>query len=460
MALRDDALAPTTTTASTTARTVEMFIRLWAMANLIHLTADGARLDSIWNVTATAAGIALLLRPGRGALFALMAVAQIGDTVNELPLSPDHWMLVALVNLAFLLTMLRRRAWDADTLAAAFPAARLLLLLGYGAAALAKYNSAFLDPVASCARAIADRASFGLSERLDIAPVWAVVALAVETSIPLLLAVPWTRRHWVRVGMVFHFFLSASPTFAMLDFTAALFALFFLFLPERDVEKVADRLTWVAARSAVVRDARRVPALTAVVGFAVFGFVGYVSSAFAVALVFVVSDVYLLVMVLVALTSWPAGGGGTRPFGRLILLQVPAVFLLVLWAAQPYLGGRTTGVFTMFSGIKTEAHMENHLFMPTHRLVDWQNDMVVIESSNSPLFDDVSPGRMAVPLLALRRLAMDEPNLQVVGTLHDRRLAFGPKPGQRALDPLPYWQYKWLLFRPVAVGEPGYCTMG
>jgi hypothetical protein len=77
--------------------------------------------------------------------------------------------------------------------------------VGYSAAALAKFNTAFLDPESSCAGAIA---------------------------------------------MAFHFVLSAGPAFAVVDFTAALYALFILFLSERDIESVLSRINWVASRSA------------------------------------------------------------------------------------------------------------------------------------------------------------------------------------------------------------------
>lgn len=459
MALPDEVSRTDAAVVAPVAPWMPLFVRMWAVATIMHLTGDtSSRLDSVWNILAVTAGIAVILKPRTGWLLAAMAALQIADTIAEMPYSADHWMLVAFVNLALLLTMLRRRSVGPEALVSFVPVARLLVLLGYGAAAISKWNSAFLDPVASCARAIASQASFGATEHLGISPAWGFVALAMETGIPIFLAIPATRRHAVRIAMAFHFVLSASPAFAMVDFTAALFALWILFLPERDVTALLARLDWVASRSAIVRDARRVPWLTGVIAFLVLGLSGYASTRVGTSIVLVASEVYLVAMLVAALTSWRAGGG-IRRIGRPLWVQAPAVALLVLWAAQPYLGGRTTGVFTMFSGIRTE-DSSNHLFMPTYALTDWHGDLVVLQSSNSPILDDPPREGMAVPLIALRRLAMDDRDLVVVGTVDGEPVTFGPGPAQVAFEPLPWWQYKWLLFRPIPVEKPGYCTMG
>ena len=436
-----------------------LFVRMWAVAHIIHLTAaNGSRLDTPWNITVVVAALVLLLRPTATAWFVVMAVAQLVDVLAEMPLSPDHWMLVAFVNLAILVTMAARRSRDVSAIAAAFPAARILVLTCYGAAALAKYNFNFIDPVTSCATAIAGTASYGLASRLDAGPVWIVSVLACETLIPLLLAIPRTRRHGVRLGFAFHFVLSASPAFAVVDFTAVLFALFLLFLSDEDLSHVLDRLRGMAARSAIVRDSRRKPWVTAVLALVAFGFTGWVLPGVGAAFVLVASEVYLLALLVAVLSTWRRSRG-TRALGRLLWVQVPVVVLAVVWAASPYLGSRTTAVFTMFSGIRTEGSDPNHLFLPTVHLANWQDDFVIVESSNDPGLAATENGRAGVPLMALRQRAADNPALVVVGSLHGETVTFGPNDGQRRLVPPEGWQSKFLQFRPVAVSDRPFCSL-
>ena len=449
--------APTATDPRT--RATLLFVRMWALAHIIHLvSATGSALDTPFNVAVVVAAFALLLRPGSGTWLLVLAVAQLVDMVVEMPFSPDHWMLMAFANLAILVTMAVRRSTGLAALETAFPALRVVVLVAYSAAAISKWNGNFVDSVMSCAGAIAGAASFGATNNLGFGMFFVVVVLACETSIPVLLSIPATRRHGVRLGLAFHFTLSMSPAFAVVDFTSTLYALFLLFLPYDDVSGVLDRIQRVAARSAVVRDARRAPLVTAALGFVVVGLLGWVTHRGAAAVVLLLAEIYLLSVLVAVLLGWRASRG-TRPFGRLLWVQVPVVVLTVLWAAQPYLGLRTTGVFTMFSGLRTEGTAPNHLFLPSTHLTGWQDDFVVIESSNADALETAEGGELGVPLLALQRMAMDDPDLVVRGQLHGKDVTFGPGDGQRAFEPLPWWQYKFLHFRPVVVGDTPFCSV-
>jgi hypothetical protein len=458
-----DQQAPLSTTArqDTTprTRTVHVFVRMWAVAHVVHLcAANDGRLDSPWNVTVVAAALALMLRPASGRWLAVLAVAQLADLVAEMPVSPDHWMLLGFVNLVILSTLAARRSWDTAVIAGGFPAMRAVVLVTYGAAALAKYNTGFLDPVTSCATAIAGTASFGLAEGLGVPAFFVVAVLVAETSIPILLAIPRTRRHGVRLALAFHFTLSMSPAFAVVDYSAALFALFVLFLSDEDLAAIPDRINRVARHSAVVRDARRLPWLTAVLAFVAFGLLGYLSLRASAGVLFVASQIYLLGILLAALLTWRTARPARR-FGRVLWLHLPILLLVLAWVMTPYLGLRTTGVFTMFSGIRTEGEAPNHVFLPTARLVDWQDDFVVIESTNDPALETAEGGHLGVPLLELRRMATDNPGLVVEGRLHGRDVTFGPEPDQRALEPLTGWQAVYLHFRPVAVSDRPFCSV-
>jgi hypothetical protein len=432
---------------------------MWAVAHVIHLVAaNSSRLDTPWNIATVGLAVGVLLRPANGRLLVAMLLAQICDYGAEMPGSPDHWALIALVNLAILVTMLARRSCGPHVLAEAFPAARAIVLTVYAFAALSKYNTHFLDPVTSCANAIAGRSTFGLTGPMQDTPAIPILIIALETSVPLLLALPVTRRHWVRVAMLFHFLLSASPSFSVVDFTSALFALFLLFLSEDEVRDLLSVIRTASAPLAVVRDAKRNPPLTGVVGFLAFGFAGYLSAPLANALVYLAAQIYLLAILVAAIRTWR----GTKPratIGGLAWFQVPVLALAIAWALSPYLGLRTTGVFTMFSGIRTEGAAPNHVFMPHLRLAHWQDELVTIDASNDPALASSTRFRLAVPLVALRAMAMDDPDLTVRGVLNGRAVTFGPRAGESRLEPLPYWEKKLLHFRPVPTGEAPFCSI-
>jgi hypothetical protein len=96
--------------------------------------------------------------------------------------------------------------------------------------------------------------------------------------------------------------------------------------------------------------------------------------------------------------------------------------------------------------------------MPVVHLTSWQDDFVVIESSNDPAMAAAQGGRAGVPLLALRREAQAKPDLVVVGTVNGQRQVFGPGPGQQHFTPLGFFEDKFAMLRPVAVSSQRYCN--
>ena len=150
------------------------------------------------------------------------------------------------------------------------------------------------------------------------------------------------------------------------------------------------------------------------------------------AILFVASEVYLVAFLAAALLTWRS----TRParaLGRPLAVQVPVLLLIAAWAALPYLGIRTSGVFTMFSGLRTEGIFPNHLFMPSLHVAGWATDLVIIEPRTT----------RASTLRRVRRLGClswefaasppSFPALVVEGTLNGAHVTFGT--GDRADPP-------------------------
>ncbi len=456
-----DIEAETTTAGTSTGprpRAVHLFVRMWAVAHVLHLSiADRNALDTPWSIAVVATAIALLIKPASGRLLAALAVLQLAEYVAEMPLSPDHWALVSFVNVTLLLTMLVTRSTGWESVAKALPPARAILLVAYGAAALSKWNTSFLDPVTSCANALAGVISYGLVGPVAQSSLLSYGAAATEASVFVLLAVPRTRSWGVLLGMAFHLSLSISPVLVVGDFTSTVFALFLLFLSPELTGRILDRTSSWAARSAVVRDARRRPRVTAAVAFVVLGFGGYVAMPVTMAVMYVLEQFYF-VGLLLATALCVRERRGSSPVGRIRLVHVPVLALAVLWALNPYLGLRTTGSFTMFSNLRTESPAPNHLFLPSFRVTDWQDEMVTLTGSNDAELRAGAENRLAVPVATLRRMATDDPDLEATGVLHGAEVSFGPGPGQVRLEPLPWWQYKLFLLRPVTTDDRPFCS--
>ena len=447
-------------------RATLLFVRMWAIAHLLHLLiADRSALDSPWNIAVAALATAVLLRPTSGRLLVALLVAQVIEHTIEMPFSPDHWALVALVNMSILLTMLVGRSTSLETVGKAFPAIRVLLLIAYAAAALSKWNTTFLDPVTSCASVIARIISFGLADPIADTHLFNYGTLVTESLVFLLLTIPRTRSWGVLLGLAFHFGLSASPIIVVGDYTSTVYALFFLFLRPEVTSRVLDRTSSWAGRSAVIRDARRRPLVTAAVAFVFLGFGGYIVGPVPVATVYVLEQFYFLPFLIataLALRELRAARKPSRTLrlGRVHLVHVPVLLLALAWVLNPYLGLRTTGTNTMFSNLRTESPNPNHLFMPSLRLTDWQDDMVVLVSSTDAELQAGADNDLAVPLVALRRIAMDRPELEVTGVLDGQTVTFGPQEGQTELEPLPAWHYRLFLLRPVPTTDAPFCPQG
>ena len=79
-------------------------------------------------------------------------------------------------------------------------------------------------------------------------------------------------------------------------------------------------------------------------------------------------------------------------------LHLPVLLLAIVWALNPYLGLRTTGANTVFSQPPHRVPDPNHLFMPSWRLTDWQEDMVVLVSSTDAELQAGADNDLALPL--------------------------------------------------------------
>lgn len=473
---------------TTTAEAEELrywaFASMWAIANIVHLVNQSVgRLDEIVPWANLAAAAFLLARPGSPRRLALLAVSQLAYIVWRSPLAADHAVLTMWANIILLLTYVRiRRRGEVDggeLLAGSLAALRVTVLVAYGAAAIAKYNETFFDPLLSCASFLADTASFGLIEPGERSG-WIHIGAAVgpETLIPILLIVPITRRFGVRFGMLFHFLISLSPAVGVWDFTATLFAMFPLFLSRDEI--VAAVSCWRHRRDSRGENRLLDRFLRLPRGLRWFGLVlgagagGFVSEGFTLLFLWSSFTLYGIRLLIVAVLTWSrqagapdrvAGGGAVRSrhddvpsevWSPIRPSQIAVVVLMIGYVCMPYLGLRTTGVFTMFSNLRTEGEGSNHYFMPSVHLADYQNDLVVIGESDVDGFEDLAEDGQQIPRIEVQRELSADPGAHVVEVTGDGSLRWGA--GGQPVDELDPFVEKTLHFRATAAsGEPK-CT--
>ncbi len=345
-----------------------------------------------------------LARPRSVARFLLLVATAVVALALDLPQVGDHLLLVLVTGMAILgwaAARLRRgRPVDGTALWAALaPFLRAEVALLYGAAALAKLNTGFLDPTTSCAASMSRRIAWldpsllHGSER-TLAAIYGTVA--IEASLPVLLLVRRTRPVGLALGAAFHLVLALAGN---VPFSALVLALYVAFLPEttparlRALARRRPRLG--TAAQALRRHARSPLAVPAGVAAWLAGsasslapgaYGGPVASAARLAVVG-----GILVAAGVLLVAF-APGTGAGPHPRLVPPRAhlhPAfaagLLLLVLNAASPYLGLKTEASFTMFSNLQTEPGHWNHAFLPEGlRIFGAQDDLVRLTASPDP----------------------------------------------------------------------------
>jgi hypothetical protein len=360
------------------------FARTFGLAVVGHLAAnapahrgvDGSTALDVTSAVLGVVALALVVRPAR-ALLALCAALVLVSVWFEAPFLSNHWLLMGFVALAVLVSVFRRDPWPAVA-----PTARWVLLGFYFFAAFAKYNTGFLDPVASCGLFYANQSlgSFGLptlSHEDPLAWLTVIGPIATETSVPILLAFTRTRRAGVLLALCFHTVISLDLDQHFYDFTSVLIVLLCLFLPEETTADLEAR----AARMSL--------------SFAGALAICVVVVATAVAPRFDGTDAVLRVLPFVVwfpFAGWliyrvARGGLGGVPLDMRLPSPVAWVLMAVIVfnGLTPYLELKTGYGFNMYANLSTVAGKSNHLVVRrTAHLSDVQDTLLTVVRSSGP----------------------------------------------------------------------------
>jgi hypothetical protein len=393
-----------------------VFCHLWAIAGLT----ESARW--LWDGTAWS----WLLLPAALALFAfprsltcLVTWAIVQSSFHALsPHTPwNHGSFIALMNVAILASVARvyvRGGRGVDQLAREAiveqfaPTLRISLILLYAFAFLHKLNWDYLDPRFSCA----DQVLTWLNTKYRILPtgdelttvgIWS--SLFVESVVPILLCSRYTARFGLIIGFTFH--LALSQFGGLYGFAAAMYAIYYLFLPVGFTEDVGARLDSIRQRLALnpVR-AWIGPVLAAAIltsGLLLHVLRG--TSALGAGLwwwnLWILGVVACFALELVrALRKTEAATLSPR---WLPLVVVP---LLVIYNGFcPYLGLKTESSWGMYSNLRTEIR-SNHIFMPPWlQVAGYQQDLVEVVATSLPELQRYQREGLLLNFLEFRRIS-------------------------------------------------------
>jgi hypothetical protein len=378
------------------------FRSLWGVATLFHLAHSDLFGTRFHYILMTLVAVWIIFKPAMG-VFLLLISLQLVDAFDNMPVTSNHWLFTAFVNLtiiqALLYQVVKNKSFRVDEsrwLETFAPVVRIELLLLYFYAVFHKINAGFFTPATSCATDLLKAqhldAIMPLSPAIFMAN--AYFTLLVEAAIPVLLCFRRTRNWGILIGVVFHFILAYSSYNAFYDFSSMVFALYVLFIsPSFFATLVAAGRKW---KGVLLKEGP--PAFSPVRLLMLLGLwlAGMVAVLIVTRRLYVPASSYWYVfwtvfgLAYIALLAWfmRTRAGSKADETASLSFSVPrASFLLVpilvfLNGLCPYIGLKTENSFAMFSNLRTENNITNHYIIPaSFQVFDFQKDVVEIVSS-------------------------------------------------------------------------------
>lgn len=453
-----------------------VWVIAFALGVLYHEWQAGPGLVSV-HAAAGIAALVLLLRPtSLNRLVAVFALIIVEFAVS-LPEPLNHDVLLAGGALGALVDLAWQRARGAAPVDGATfffervaPMFRVAFILMWFAAALAKINRGFLSADTSCALWIVDSIPL-LDTGVFPQPVRAVIVGATvltELSIPVLLLMRRTRLAGIAMGWMFHFIAALAGHTA---FSGVGWSMYLLFLPAGTLAAMADvgierwRGVAAATRDRLVA-AWRHPATAPIL--ICLWLIAVVVLQQMPAIWLNRARRYGAMLPYVALApvwAWLVWQGLQRRAGaardasaaaslRLHTVACVVVALMFVNALTPYIGLKTRYSFTMYSNIRTEAGLWNHLVIPQAvRLAELADELVRV-TRVAGVGDDGDVAAILgeqVPTGEARRVLAPHPDATAVYELDGQRLRADPVSSDPTIGtPLPLGTAKLAGFRAVA----------
>ena len=370
---------------------VHTFLRMWAFTHIVHFLRRSSSIDpSGWILMAAAC--AVLVAPSRSYLVAFLAIVDVLSVLAAGMYVDNHAIIMMFGNLVILVNLIQRRRLES-----ALATIRWTTLIAYGAAAFAKLNAAFFDPVTSCTTDFIGRYTRLAADWFNvdiIAPLGFLAAMPytiamAELAVVPLLAVRRTRHLAVLLIIPLHLSMSVNPYGTGSTFTILVLTVAFLFM-SRDAQRSVAAITSSLAGVLVASPARQ--GLTFVILWATLVWVRswgrsvpWLTPTTAVPNHTLITAATLLVIgvLVVAIARSRSMSGSTLPW-QPPTAHTPLIMLVVFHAMNPYLGLSTVPVFTMYSNLRTEADLHNHLIVPPAPWPTTQASLIQVISTTNP----------------------------------------------------------------------------
>ncbi|WP_205499833.1 hypothetical protein [Rufibacter psychrotolerans] len=403
----------------------KIFCCVWAIASIFHMANyNGFTLDFTFFLL-TSAAIALIAKPSSVVRLLIFATIQIFRVGLDLPGTSNHWLLTGFVNVtilhSFLYLVIKRRTFYIDKvefLETFTPLIKIEVIVLYFYAVFHKLNTGFLDTEFSCAvRFLLVQNNYynilPSDKSLLILNIYAT--LVIESLIPLMLCIRKTRYLGILLGLVFHFIIAYNPINGFYDFSAFVFALYFLFTSNSFSNKIYTLYTKAIRRKVALKNQLLQFNL---VNFILFTF----SIVFVLMLIYIYNKAfqdyfrhiiwttfglgYITVFIL-SMRGREKEEPKTFSVAHYSLLLIPIIVFVN--GLCPYLGLKTESSYAMFSNLRTENGITNHLLVPASlQIFDYQKDVVEIVSSTEYHLQKKADEKKLVPYFQFRRFVRME----------------------------------------------------
>ncbi|MBW3128164.1 hypothetical protein [Hymenobacter profundi] len=461
---------------ATDATRYAIFCALWAVATLFHMAQSRIYTSQLHYVLLTLAAFVVLSKPSSVVRLLALIALQLYEVFFRLPAISNHWLFTTFVNLtilqALLWVVIKKRSLQVDRAAflrAFAPAVRLELLVLYCFVVLHKLNWAFFSPSASCAAVLykAQHAEALLpnSPAFILANIY--LTIAIETLIPLLLIFRKTRNIGLVVGLVFHCIIAFNSYNGFYDFSSMIFAAYFLFTGY-NFSTTIHRLyknsinSWFAFKQRFSQFTLSHTLLwTALFVFLLCGIkiISKISTDYFQLIWGAYSFLYILLFLLSLYKA--------RQYFPTRLFTLPNAFfcllplLVFLNGISPYIGLKTESSFAMFSNLRTEGGITNHLFIPVSaQIFDFQKDMIeVVASSDTELQRIADEGKL-ITFFQLKNRVADVRPARVEYIRNGQRRTFeltSAAPNDELLHKSPSLLRKFMRFRMINKVDPQPC---
>lgn len=454
-----------------------IFAWLWAFSVVLHLlylansyaAFSAFTADHVVHLALAVLAIALMLRPRSLALLATVCALTPITAWYEAPRLGNHWLLASLVALGLLCSMAlgvaaRPRDVFGRLINDGLPSARLIFLVAYGFCALAKFNTSFIDPSASCANVFLNEVvrSFGISQFNSVgtsawmhAVPW--IVLLIESSVVVLLLIARTRVLGVIIALCFHGVIAFDTAHAFSDFSSVIAALGLLFLPDAFFDRIGSFLSSFAVRMFTV--------VLAVVSAVLIVWQSTDSSYRWVNAIGDVRD-WSWWLVWAALTAFVLTWSVRTRTMRSDVALLPEHRSMILWPALafligcgPYLGFRTATSWNMYANLRTAKNSSNSFVIPAAlQLVDEQSDLVRIIATTDPDLAAYIDSNYELPYVNLRDITSTNPDSSITFvrngvTTTVEHTREDPELG----EPISWWDQKVVGFRSISTTELAAC---